>query len=51
MQIRFEEVTNSTGISYIGTSYGASWGDFNGDTYPDIYALPISSEMPAITVF
>ncbi len=35
--ISFEEVTNATGISYIGTSYGASWGDFNGDTYPDLY--------------
>ncbi len=35
--IRFEEVTNSTGIFYVGTSFGASWGDFNGDTYPDLW--------------
>ncbi|MDJ0648701.1 MAG: CRTAC1 family protein [Xenococcaceae cyanobacterium MO_188.B19] len=35
--IRFQEITNSTGISYSGPSYGASWGDFNGDIYPDLY--------------
>ena len=34
---RFEEVTNATGISNVGTSYGAYWGDFNGDTYPDLW--------------
>ncbi len=37
--IRFEEVTNNTGISYIGVSYGASWGDFNNDKYPDLYVI------------
>lgn len=35
--INFEEVTNVTGIDYVGTSYSASWGDFNLDTYPDLY--------------
>ena len=35
--ISFEEVTNATGISYVGPSYGAYWGDFNGDIYPDLY--------------
>ncbi len=35
--IRFQEITNFTGISYSGLSYGASWGDFNGDIYPDLY--------------
>lgn len=35
--IFFEEVTNAAGISYVDRSFGASWGDFNGDTYPDLY--------------
>ena len=33
----FQEVTNESGINYTGESYGAAWGDFNGDTYPDLY--------------
>ena len=33
----FQEVTNESGIDYVGTSYSAAWGDFNGDTYPDLY--------------
>ena len=35
--ISFKEVANTTGISYLGESYGSSWGDFNNDTYPDLY--------------
>ena len=35
--IRFLEVTNTSGISHEGSSYGASWGDFNGDSYPDLF--------------
>ncbi len=35
--ILFKEVTNISGINYVGSSYGASWGDFNADTYPDLY--------------
>ena len=35
--IRFEQVTNNAGISYIGPSYGAYWGDVNGDKYPDLW--------------
>lgn len=35
--ITFEEITNTTGINYQGDSYGASWGDFNGDGYPDLW--------------
>jgi hypothetical protein len=36
-QIEFEEVTQDAGISYIGMSWGASWGDFNGDGWPDLW--------------
>ncbi len=35
--ISFQEVTNSTGISSFAHSYGASWGDFNGDPDPDLW--------------
>jgi len=36
-QIQFEEVTQASGIFYSGRSYGASWGDFNGDGCPDLW--------------
>ena len=37
--IRFQNVTNLAGISNLGngTSFGVSWGDVNGDNYPDIW--------------
>jgi hypothetical protein len=35
--IRFTEVTSQAGIGYIGQSWGASWGDFNGDGFPDLW--------------
>ena len=35
--IRFTQVTDVAGVSYTGLSYGASWGDLNGDTYPDLW--------------
>lgn len=34
---RFKEVTDITGISYVGQSYGGAWGDVNGDTLPDLW--------------
>ena len=37
-QIRFEEVTAAAGIDYAGGSYGAAWGDFDGDGFADIWA-------------
>jgi hypothetical protein len=37
-QIAFADVTNKAGVAHRGESYGASWGDFNGDAYPDLFA-------------
>jgi len=36
-EIKFKEVTDFAGISYTGKSYGASWGDLNGDNWPDLW--------------
>ncbi len=33
----FEEVTRFAGIDEAGDTFGASWGDINGDGYPDIW--------------
>ena len=33
----FEEVTTTAGVSYSGSSFGASWGDVNGDGLPDLW--------------
>ena len=35
--IKFKEVTQEVGMSHSGTTYGASWGDFNGDGWPDLW--------------
>lgn len=37
MTISFEEVTQTAGISYSGLTFGAAWGDFNGDDLPDLW--------------
>ena len=33
----FDDVTAGSGLEYTGESYGASWGDMNGDGLPDLY--------------
>ena len=35
--IRFQNITNSSGISFAGFDHGAAWGDFNKDTLPDLW--------------
>src|SRR5947209_107621 len=37
-QIAFTDVTSAAGINHSSESYGASFGDLNGDGYLDIYA-------------
>jgi len=37
LAISFQDVTTESGISYSGQSWGASWGDFNGDGWPDLW--------------
>jgi hypothetical protein len=33
----FKDVSNSSGIVYQGSSYGAAWGDFNNDGFVDLW--------------
>ena len=35
--ISFVEVTAEMGIDHTGTTYGASWGDFDADGWPDLW--------------
>jgi len=36
-RIQFEETTTAAGISHAGPSFGASWGDLDGDGFPDLW--------------
>jgi len=36
-QPAFEDATTSAGLTHSGETWGASWGDLNGDGYPDIF--------------
>jgi len=36
-EIAFEDVTEASGLQRAGASFGASWGSFNGDDYPDLW--------------
>ena len=47
--ISFQEVTDNSGITYIGQSWGASWGDFNGDGWPDLWTSN-HSRKPALYI-
>src|ERR1700704_2419964 len=37
-QISFTDVTTTSGVTHSSESYGAAFGDLNGDGYLDIYA-------------
>jgi len=36
-EIQFQDVTAGSGVEKITESYGASWGDVNGDGWPDLF--------------
>lgn len=36
-QVTFQNVTDTSGISYVAKGLSASVGDFNNDTWPDVY--------------
>jgi hypothetical protein len=35
--IRFKDVSIDAGITHTGATFGASWGDFNSDGWPDLW--------------
>ncbi|ACK72949.1 ASPIC/UnbV domain protein [Gloeothece citriformis PCC 7424] len=37
MGIKFNDITQKSGLSYIAPSWGVSWGDVNGDLLPDVW--------------
>ena len=46
--IQFRDVTPGSGISYQGESYGASWGNLDGDIYPDLF---VSNHRERVSLF
>jgi len=36
-QIQFTDITAGSGVEYVGETYGAAWGDYNGDGRPDLF--------------
>jgi ASPIC and UnbV/FG-GAP-like repeat len=36
-QIAFTDVTDTSGLAHFSETYGASWGDLNGDGFPDLF--------------
>jgi len=36
-QIAFTDVTNAAGVAHSSETYGASWGELNGDGFPDLF--------------
>lgn len=47
--IQFDEVTEAARLLRSGESFGAAWGDVNGDGYPDL-AVPNHRERPSLYV-
>ncbi len=36
-EIAFDDVSTAAGFSYVGESWGAAWGDYDGDGCPDLF--------------
>ena len=36
-QPAFEDATEAAGLTHSGETWGASWGELNGDGYPDVF--------------
>ncbi len=47
-QIQFTDVSATAGSFHTGESWGAAWGDVNGDRYPDIFA---SNHRPRSSIY
>ena len=46
--VQFNDEAVSAGVATPGESYGASWGDLNGDGFPDIF-VAITAHSPRCT--
>lgn len=46
-QIQFEDISEAAGVLSWGDSFGASWGDYNSDGWPDLW-LGNHCETPAL---
>ena len=44
----FEETTSVAGVTYTGPSFGASWGDVNGDGWPDLWVVNHAANPPGL---
>jgi hypothetical protein len=47
-QTAFTDVTNASGVAHVSETYGASWGDVNGDGFPDLF---VSNHRTAKSLF
>jgi hypothetical protein len=47
-EIGFTEVTAAANITYSGLSFGAAWGDLNGDGFPDLWVGNHSAAPPSL---
>src|SRR5436309_2274546 len=36
-QTSFTDVTSAAGLAHFSETYGASWGELNGDGFPDLF--------------
>ncbi len=36
-QVHFNDVSNGAEVTYTGESWGSTWGDVNGDNWPDLF--------------